>query len=88
MKLNRELERKNKRVFFPSSSTLNTSGNVEEDWAAFRDTVHAVALHVVRPTARRRQDWIDESDDHIRDLLHEKHSLHRALLNDLWLVNK
>ena len=67
---------------------LNTSGNVEEDWAAFRDTVHAVALHVVGPTVRRHQDWFDESDDHIRDLLQEKHRLHRALLNDPTSVPK
>ena len=61
---------------------LKPSGNVEVDWAAFRDTVHTAAFKAVGPPVRRQQDWFDENDDHIRDLLQEKHRLHRAHLSD------
>ncbi len=68
--------------FTSKLQNFGTSGNVEVDWAAFRDTVHAAALQVAGATARRQQDLFDEGDDHIRDLLQENHHLHRALLDD------
>ena len=61
---------------------LKLSGNVEVDWAAFIDTVHTAAFKAIGPSNRKQQDWFDESDDHIRDLLQEKHRLHRAHLSD------
>ena len=60
---------------------LKLSGNVEVDWAAFRDTVHTAAFKAIGPSIRKQQDWFDENDDHIRDL-QEKHRLHRAHLSD------
>ena len=62
---------------------LQLAGNdAEEDWAAFRDTVHSVSLKHLGKKSRKNQDWFDENDPEISTLLAEKHRLHRASLND------
>ncbi|XP_063588662.1 uncharacterized protein LOC134765800 [Penaeus indicus] len=58
------------------------TGDIESEWAVFRDTIYAAASEVVGPTTRKHQDWSDNNNDHIQTLLEEKHRLHRALLND------
>ena len=58
------------------------SDDVESDWASLRDVVYSTAADVVGPTTRKHQDWFDENDDRIQELLNVKHHSHRALLND------
>jgi hypothetical protein len=58
------------------------SDDVESDWASLRDVVYSTAADVVGPTTRKHQDWFDENDDRIQELLNVKHRTHRALLND------
>ncbi|XP_063593800.1 uncharacterized protein LOC134770746 [Penaeus indicus] len=56
--------------------------NVDDYWASFRDAVHSAALEVLGPAARRHQDWFDENDSEIHNLLEKKHRLLRAHQSD------
>ncbi|XP_063587786.1 uncharacterized protein LOC134765037 [Penaeus indicus] len=56
--------------------------NVDDYWASFRDAVHSAALEVLGPAVRRHQDWFDENDSEIHNLLEKKHRLLRAHQSD------
>ena len=56
--------------------------NVEEQWAAFRDTVYSTALEHLGPSTRKNQDWFDENEEGIQALITEKHQLFRAHQSD------
>ena len=58
------------------------SDDVESDWATLHDAVYASAMAAVGPTTRKQQDWFDENNDRIQQLLEEKHRIHKALLNN------
>ena len=60
----------------------NTSDDPEENWTAFRDTVHSSAMDSLGPISRKHQDWFNENDDEIQGLLEEKHEKHKAYLSD------
>ena len=63
-------------------SLTNDKSSIEEQWTAFRDTVHKTALDHLGPTTRRNQDWFDENDEEIQLLLAEKRRLLRAHQDD------
>ena len=62
--------------------SLETSTDIQEAWEALRDCVHTAAVEVVGSSSRRHQDWFDENDEYIKELLEAKHLLHRAFLKD------
>ena len=53
---------------------------VEEAWTSFRDCVYGTSLEVLGQSTRRNQDWFDENDIEIQQLLEEKNAAHRELM--------
>nr|VZH97110.1 unnamed protein product [Spirometra erinaceieuropaei] len=54
---------------------------VENRWCQLRDTVQATALAVLGRAPRQHQDWFDDNDAAIRNLLAEKNCLHKAYVD-------
>nr|VZI09521.1 unnamed protein product [Spirometra erinaceieuropaei] len=54
------------------------NASVESRWCQLRDTVQSTALVVLRRAPRQHQDWFDDNDAAIRNLLAEKNRLHKA----------
>ena len=50
---------------------------IEEDWVVHRDKIHDTAFQLLGPTTRKNQDWFDENDEEIKEMLAEKNRLHR-----------
>ena len=42
-----------------------------------RDKIHDTAFQLLGPTNRKHQDWFDENDEQIKEMLPEKNRLHR-----------
>ena len=42
-----------------------------------RDKIHDTAFQLLGPTTRNNQDWFDENDEEIKEMLAEKNRLHR-----------
>nr|VZI09921.1 unnamed protein product [Spirometra erinaceieuropaei] len=51
---------------------------VENRWCHLRDTVQSTALAVLGRARRQHQDWFDDNDAAIRNLIAEKNRLHKA----------
>ena len=58
----------------------NTS--VENQWSALRDTIHSTAINHLGPVTKRNQDWFNENDNEIEELLKVKHRTYKAHLDD------
>nr|VZI46790.1 unnamed protein product [Spirometra erinaceieuropaei] len=54
------------------------NASVENRWCQLRDTVQSTALAVLGRARRQHQDWFDDNDADIRNLLAEKNRLHKA----------
>nr|VZI45391.1 unnamed protein product [Spirometra erinaceieuropaei] len=54
------------------------NASVENRWCQLRDTVQLTALAVLGCAPRQHQDWFDDNDAAIRNLLAEKNRLHKA----------
>nr|VZI27966.1 unnamed protein product [Spirometra erinaceieuropaei] len=54
---------------------------VENRWGQLRDTVQSTALAVLGRAPRQHQDWFDDNDAAIRNLLAEKNRLHKAYVD-------
>nr|VZI22628.1 unnamed protein product [Spirometra erinaceieuropaei] len=54
---------------------------VENRWCQLRDTVQSTALAVLGRAPRQHQDWFDDIDAAIRNLLAEKNRLHKAYVD-------
>nr|VZI41683.1 unnamed protein product [Spirometra erinaceieuropaei] len=54
------------------------NASVENRWCQLRDTVQSTALAVLDRAPRQHQDWFDDNDAAIRNLLAEKNRLHKA----------
>nr|VZI22767.1 unnamed protein product [Spirometra erinaceieuropaei] len=52
--------------------------SVENRWCQLRDTVQSTALTVLGRAPRQHQNWFDDNDAAIRNLLAEKNRLHKA----------
>nr|VZI05535.1 unnamed protein product [Spirometra erinaceieuropaei] len=59
-----------------AADTENAS--VENRWCQLRDTVQSTALAFLGRAPRQHQDWFDDNDAAIRNLLAEKNRLHKA----------
>nr|VZI17162.1 unnamed protein product [Spirometra erinaceieuropaei] len=62
-----------------AAAAENTS--VENRWCQLRDTVQSTALAVLGRAPRQHQDWFDDNDAAIRNLLAEKNRLHKAYVD-------
>ena len=60
----------------------NDQYSTEQQWTAFSDTMHKIALEHLGTKTRRNQDWFDENDEEIELLLPEKRRLLRVHQND------
>nr|VZI03759.1 unnamed protein product [Spirometra erinaceieuropaei] len=54
------------------------NASVQNRWCQLRDTVQSTALAVLGRAPRQHQDWFDDNDAAIRNLLAEKNRLHKA----------
>ncbi|BHF85585.1 hypothetical protein SprV_1002875400 [Sparganum proliferum] len=54
------------------------NASVESRWCQLRDTIQSTALAVLGRARRQHQDWFDDNDAAIRNLLAEKNRLHKA----------
>nr|VZI11454.1 unnamed protein product [Spirometra erinaceieuropaei] len=54
------------------------NASVENRWCQLRDAVQSMALAVLGRAPRQHQDWFDDNDAAIRNLLAEKNRLHKA----------
>ncbi|BHF68704.1 hypothetical protein SprV_0301174300 [Sparganum proliferum] len=57
------------------------NASVENRWCQLRDTVQSTALAVLGRARRQHQDWFDENDAVISNLLVEKNRLHKAYID-------
>nr|VZI50238.1 unnamed protein product [Spirometra erinaceieuropaei] len=64
------------------------NASVENRWCQLRDTVQSTALAVLGRAPRQHQDWFDDKDAAIRNLLAEKNSLHKAYVDNPTEDNK
>nr|VZH95535.1 unnamed protein product [Spirometra erinaceieuropaei] len=55
--------------------------SVESRWCQLRDTVQATVLAVLGRARRQHQDWFDDNDAVISNLLAEKNRLHKAFVD-------
>ncbi|BHF72682.1 hypothetical protein SprV_0401575100 [Sparganum proliferum] len=63
------------------SSSAKDNATVENRWCQLRDTVQSTALSVLFRTRRQRQDWFDDNDAAISNLLADKNRLRKAYVN-------
>nr|VZH99574.1 unnamed protein product [Spirometra erinaceieuropaei] len=57
------------------------NASVENRWFQLRDTVQSTALTVLGRAPRQNQDWFDDNDAAIRNLLAEENRLHKAYVD-------
>nr|VZH95565.1 unnamed protein product [Spirometra erinaceieuropaei] len=57
------------------------NATVENRWCQLRDTVQSTALAVLGRAPHQHQDWSDDNDAAIRNLLAEKNRLHKAYVD-------
>nr|VZI27098.1 unnamed protein product [Spirometra erinaceieuropaei] len=57
------------------------NASVENRWCQLRDTVQSTALAVLGRAPRQHQDWFDDNDAAIRNLLAEKNRLHKTYVD-------
>nr|VZI47914.1 unnamed protein product [Spirometra erinaceieuropaei] len=62
-------------------SAAAAKASVENRWCQLRDTVQSTALAVLGRAPRQHQDWFDDNDAAIRNLLAEKNRLHKAYVD-------
>ncbi|BHF70953.1 hypothetical protein SprV_0401400600 [Sparganum proliferum] len=64
------------------------NASVENRWCQLRDTVQSTPLAVLGRARRQHQDWFDENDAVISNLLAEKNRLHKAYVDHPTADNK
>ncbi|BHF75574.1 hypothetical protein SprV_0501867000 [Sparganum proliferum] len=57
------------------------NASVENRWCQLRDTIQSRALAVLGRARRQHQDWFDDNDAVISNLLAEKNRLHKAYVD-------
>nr|VZI16525.1 unnamed protein product [Spirometra erinaceieuropaei] len=65
----------------PIAAAAAENASVENRWCQLRDTVQSTALTVLGRAPRQHQDWFDDNDAAIRNLLAEKNRLHKAYVD-------
>ncbi|BHF85870.1 hypothetical protein SprV_1002904400 [Sparganum proliferum] len=64
------------------------NASVEDRWCQLRDTIQSTALAVLGRARRQHQDWFDDNDAVISNLLAAKNRLHKANLDHFTADNK
>ncbi|BHF57167.1 hypothetical protein SprV_0100010800 [Sparganum proliferum] len=64
------------------------NASVENRWCQLRDTIQSTALAVLGRARRQHQDWFDDNDAVISNLLAEKNRLHKAYVDHPTTDNK
>ncbi|BHF82588.1 hypothetical protein SprV_0802572700 [Sparganum proliferum] len=64
------------------------NASVENRWCQLRDTIQSKALAVLGRARRQHQDWFDDNDAVISNLLAEKNRLHKAYVDHPTTDNK
>ncbi|BHF67956.1 hypothetical protein SprV_0301098500 [Sparganum proliferum] len=64
------------------------NASVENRWCQLRDTIQSTALAVLGRARRQHQDWFDDNDAAISNLLAEKNRLHKAYVDRPTADNK
>ncbi|BHF61520.1 hypothetical protein SprV_0100449500 [Sparganum proliferum] len=64
------------------------NASVENRWCQLRDTIQSTALAVPGRAHRQHQDWFDDNDAVISNLLAEKNRLHKAYVDHPTADNK
>nr|VZI48145.1 unnamed protein product [Spirometra erinaceieuropaei] len=64
-----------------AASAAAENASVENRWCQLRDTVQSTALAVLGRAPRQHQDWFDDNDAALRNLLSEKNRLHKAYVD-------
>ncbi|BHF60193.1 hypothetical protein SprV_0100315600 [Sparganum proliferum] len=62
----------------PVAAAADENASVDNRWCQLRDTVQSTALAVLRHARRQHQDWFDDNDAAVSNLLAEKNCLHKA----------
>ncbi|VDM02816.1 unnamed protein product [Schistocephalus solidus] len=60
--------------------TPDNNTNVEPRWCQLRNVIQFTALEVLGRARRQHQDWFDDNDADISNLLSEKNPLHKAYI--------
>nr|VZI21865.1 unnamed protein product [Spirometra erinaceieuropaei] len=68
-------------MFRGDAATAAENASVENRWCQLRDTVQSTALAVLGLAPRQHQDWFDNNDAAIRNLIAEKNRLHKAYVD-------
>ncbi|BHF74464.1 hypothetical protein SprV_0501755000 [Sparganum proliferum] len=64
-----------------AAATAAENASVENRWCQLRDTIQSTALAVLGRARRQHQDWFDDNDAVISNLLAEKNRLHKAYVD-------
>ncbi|BHF85016.1 hypothetical protein SprV_1002817400 [Sparganum proliferum] len=71
-----------------SAAAAEEQASVENRWCQLRDTIQSTALDVLGRARRQHQDWFDDNDAAISNLLTEKNRLHKAYVDHPTADNK
>ncbi|BHF70896.1 hypothetical protein SprV_0401394900 [Sparganum proliferum] len=69
-------------------AAADENASVENRWCQLRDTIQSTALTVLGRARRQHQDWFDNNDAVISNLLAEKNRLHKAYVDHPTADNK
>ncbi|BHF77929.1 hypothetical protein SprV_0602103900 [Sparganum proliferum] len=72
----------------PIAAAAAENASVENRWCQLRDTIQSTALAVLGRARRQHQDWFDDNDAVISNLLAEKNRLHKAYVDHPTADNK
>ncbi|XP_013793840.1 craniofacial development protein 2-like [Limulus polyphemus] len=64
------------------NAIADADADPEEWWTKLQEVLHATASQHLGPLKHKHQDWFDESDKKIQDLLTEKHQAFMVYQND------
>nr|VZI05690.1 unnamed protein product [Spirometra erinaceieuropaei] len=76
-----ELAQRLDNLIIAADAAAAENASVENRWCQLRDTVQSTALAVLGRAPRQHQDWFDDNDAAIKNLLAEKNRLHKAYVD-------
>nr|VZI13884.1 unnamed protein product [Spirometra erinaceieuropaei] len=65
----------------PVAAAADENASAENRWCQLQQTVQSTALTVLGHALRKRQDWFDDNDSAINNLLVKKNRLHKAYVD-------
>ncbi|BHF84923.1 hypothetical protein SprV_1002807700 [Sparganum proliferum] len=71
-----------------AAAAAGEQASVENRWCQLRDTIQSTALAVLGRARRQHQDWFNDNDAVINNLLAEKNRLHKAYVDHPTADNK